>query len=131
MSFIKENPSIISKDLELLGNLKSKGSIEIEGSIKGDIESDTVSVREDGKVNGNIRAKVINIKGLFNGIATCEKINISDTAKITGEINYMSLSADYGANINCQLKRIDKNVLKNENIVKPIEESKTITEKKN
>ncbi len=131
MSFIKENPSIISKDLELIGNLKSKGSIEIEGNVKGDIEADTVSIREDGKVNGNIRAKIINVKGTFNGIATCEKINISDTAKIIGEINYTSLSADYGASINCQLKRIDKNTLKSENISKPVEEIKVINEKKN
>ena len=131
MSFIKENPSIISKDLELVGNLKSKGSIEIEGNVKGDIESDTVSIREDGRVNGNIRAKIINVKGIFNGIATCEKINISDTAKIVGEINYTSLSADYGASINCQLKRIDKNILKSENISKQVEEIKVLNEKKN
>ena len=131
MSFIKENPSIISKDLELTGNIKSKGSIEIEGNVKGDIESDTVSIREDGRVNGNIRAKIINVKGIFNGIAICEKINISDTAKIVGEINYTSLSADYGASMNCQLKRIDKNILKNENISKPVEEIKVLNEKKN
>lgn len=131
MSFIKENPSIISRDLELIGNVRSKGSIEIEGAIKGDIEADTVSIRENGRINGNIKAKVINIKGLFNGVATCEKINISDTARITGEINYMSLSADYGASINCQLKRIEKNVLKNENTtIKPVEGVKAISEKK-
>lgn len=131
MSFIKENPSIISKDLELVGNVKSKGSIEVEGSINGDIEADTVSIRESGRISGNVKAKVINVKGLFDGVAVCEKINISDTAKITGEINYISLSADYGASINSQLKRIEKNVLKNESTVKQTEEIKTIGEKKN
>ena len=129
MSFIKDNPSIISKDLDIIGNLKSKGSIEIEGHIKGDIEADIVSIREDGKVTGNIKAKVLNIKGYFNGIITCEKINISDTAKIIGEISYVSLSADYGANINCQLKRIDKNAVKND-ISKSIENIKINDEKK-
>lgn len=131
MSFIKENPSIISKDLELVGNVKSKGSIEVEGSINGDIEADTVSIRESGRISGNVKAKVINVKGLFDGVAICEKINISDTAKITGEINYISLSADYGASINSQLKRIEKNVLKNESTAKQTEEIKTIGEKKN
>ena len=129
MNFIKENPSIISKDLDVSGNLKSKGAIEIEGNIDGDIEADTVSIRESGKMKGNIKAKTINIKGAFDGVAICEKINISDTAKITGEINYTSLSADYGASINCQLKRIDKNPLKNGS-VKNIEEVKVLSEKK-
>lgn len=114
MSFIKENPSIISKDFEIVGNLKSKGSVEIEGLVKGDIDADSVTIREDGKVNGNIKTNVLNVKGFFNGTVYCEKINISDTAKISGEINYNSLSADYGASINCQLKRTDKNTLKNE-----------------
>lgn len=130
MSFIKENPSIISKDLDIIGDLKSKGSIEIEGHIKGDIEADMVSIREDGKVVGNIKTKILNIKGYFNGIITCEKINISDTAKITGEISYVSLSADYGANINCQLKRIDKNTAKNDITIKANENIKINNEKK-
>ena len=129
MNFIKENPSIISKDLDVSGNLKSKGAIEIEGNIDGDIEADTVSIRESGKMKGNIKAKTINIKGAFDGVAICEKINISDTAKITGEINYTSLSADYGASINCQLKRIETNPLKNGS-VKNIEEVKVLSEKK-
>lgn len=114
MSFVKENPSIISKDLEIVGNLISKGSIEIEGNIKGDIDAETISIREDGKVVGNVRTKVLNIKGSFNGIVNCEKVNISDTARVIGEINYTSLSADYGAHINCQLKRVDKSNQRNE-----------------
>jgi cytoskeletal protein CcmA (bactofilin family) len=129
MSFVKENPSIISKDLEIVGNLISKGSIEIEGSIKGDIEADTISIRENGKIVGNIKTKVLNVKGYFNGVITCEKINISDTAKIVGEINYVSLSADYGASINCQLKRIDKNSIKND-ASKFVESIKVNNEKK-
>lgn len=107
MSLIKENPSIISKNLSIVGDLKSNGTIEIEGEVKGNITTEVVSIRDSGKVNGDIKAKIINIKGIFDGKAYAEKINISENAKITGELEYQSLAVDYGASINCQLKRIE------------------------
>lgn len=121
MSLVKENPSIISKNLTITGNLKSNGIIEIEGEILGDIEADNISIREDGKVVGNVKTKVFNIKGIFEGSAISEKINISEKAIVTGELEYCSLAVDYGANINCQLKRNNNgknfiiNTNKNEN----------------
>lgn len=120
INLIKENPSIVSKDLKIVGNLKSKGLIEIEGTITGDIEADSVSIRENGKVDGNVKASILNVKGVFNGKAVCEKINISDTANVDGNLEYNSLSVDYGASINCQLKRIEniKNSSKLLDIVK-------------
>ena len=107
MSLVKENPSIISNNLIINGDLVSKGNVEIEGEIKGNITADLISIRETGKVNGDIKAKTINIKGCFNGKAIAEKINISEHAKLNGELEYVSLAVDYGANINCQLKRTE------------------------
>ena len=48
------------------------------------------------------------MKGTFNGNANVEKINISDSAVVSGLLEYNFLSADYGANINCELKRISQ-----------------------
>ena len=108
MSLVKENPSIISNNLVINGDLVSKGNIEIEGEIKGNITAELISIRENGKVFGDIKAKTINIKGCFNGKAIAEKINISEHAKVTGELEYVSLAVDYGASINCQLKRTEQ-----------------------
>lgn len=49
MSLVKENPSIISKNLTITGNLKSNGIIEIEGEVLGDIEADNISIREEDR----------------------------------------------------------------------------------
>ena len=59
MSLVKENPSIISNNLIINGDLVSKGNIEIEGEIKGNITADLISIRESGKVFGDIKAKTI------------------------------------------------------------------------
>lgn len=101
----KEIPSVISKSVKIFGNIVDGGNIEIEGNIEGDVAADIITIREGGIIKGNVKCKVLNIKGNFNGNANSEKINISDTATIDGLLEYNFLSADYGASINCELKR--------------------------
>lgn len=111
MSLIKNsvkdnNPSLISKSVVIIGDIKNGDDIEIEGSIEGNIFANIVTIRENGKIKGNVKCSVFNIKGNFEGNAFSEKINISDTALINGILEYKFLAVDYGANINCELKRI-------------------------
>ena len=124
MSLIKNlakdsNPSLIAGSVAIVGDIKNGDSIEIEGSIDGNIFANIVTIRETGRIKGNIKCSVFNIKGNFDGNAFCEKINISDTAVVNGVLEYKFLAVDYGANINCELKRItdDKNAHK-----KPLDE---------
>ncbi|MDR2777174.1 MAG: polymer-forming cytoskeletal protein [Rickettsiales bacterium] len=106
-SFTKDaTPSLVSGGTIFLGDIKNCNNIEIEGYIEGSIESDTVTIRENGVIKGDIRSKVFNIKGTFEGKAYGDKINISDTAVVNGALEYKFLAVDYGANINCELKRI-------------------------
>jgi cytoskeletal protein CcmA (bactofilin family) len=107
MMVIKTVPSLISKNVSVEGNIFEGGIIEVEGKIKGNVEANTLTVRETGEILGEIKCKIFNIKGLFNGGVIAEKINISDTAKVSGVLQYKFLSVDYGASVNCQLKRTD------------------------
>ncbi|MDR1498957.1 MAG: polymer-forming cytoskeletal protein [Rickettsiales bacterium] len=102
----KEAPSLVAKNMTIIGDMRGGGSIEIEGKIEGNIFADVVTLRETGEVKGTIKCKVFNIKGNFNGNVLSEKINISDTASINGVLEYNFLSVDYGANINCELKMV-------------------------
>ena len=109
------NISIISKDVVLKGNIDSRGQIEIEGNIDGNINANILTIRENGFVNGNIVSKIANIKGKFTGILKSERINLSKTSDIKGTIEYVSLCVEDGANIEGDLKRVsDVNVVINE-----------------
>ena len=116
----KDIPSVISKSVNINGDITNGGIIEIEGNIEGNITADTVTIREGGFIKGNINCKTFNIKGNFNGNARSDKINIEDTAIINGLLEYNFLSTDYGANINCELKRLtdQKNAVKLSDILK-------------
>jgi cytoskeletal protein CcmA (bactofilin family) len=106
-SNLKSTPSILSKDLKIQGDLTSSGLIEIEGIISGNIKGNSVILREDARVEGEIIAESVNIKGSFNGNIKAKNINISSKAKITGLIEYVSLAVEDGACIEGQFKKLN------------------------
>ncbi|MDR1425554.1 MAG: polymer-forming cytoskeletal protein [Rickettsiales bacterium] len=119
MSLIKNltrdtTPSLVSGGTVFFGDIKNCNNIEIEGHIEGNVASDVVTIRENGLLKGDVVAKVFNIKGTFEGKVYSEKINISDTAVILGVLEYKFLAVDYGANVNCELKRVASDKAKQE-----------------
>ncbi|MDR1494638.1 MAG: polymer-forming cytoskeletal protein [Rickettsiales bacterium] len=105
-SFTKDAvPSLVSGGTIFLGDVKNCSNMEVEGSIEGNVLADTLTIRETGSIKGDVKSKTFNIKGNFEGKAYSEKINISDTAVVNGALEYKFLVVDYGANINCDLKR--------------------------
>ena len=102
----KSMPSIISKDTKIEGQITSSGVIEIEGHIKGHINSNLIVIREEGLVEGEIFADSINIRGNFDGTIKARNINVFSKAKITGTIEYQSLSVEDGASIDGQFKQV-------------------------
>ncbi len=103
---LKSIPSIISKDSKIDGEIYSSGVIEIEGCIKGRINSNSIVIREDGVVEGEINADSVNIRGNFNGTIKARNINVFSKARINGTIEYQSLSVEDGASIDGQFTQL-------------------------
>ena len=49
-------PSLISSDLEIIGDLRCAGDIQVDGKVEGNIKSKTVTVGEGAQVKGSIAA---------------------------------------------------------------------------
>ncbi|MFT6077264.1 MAG: cytoskeletal protein CcmA (bactofilin family) [Lentimonas sp.] len=105
---LKSMPSIIAKDTNIDGDIKSSGVIEIEGKITGKINSNSVIIREDGIVEGEIIADSVNIRGKLIGNIKSKLVNVFSKAKINGTIEYQSLSVEDGACIEGQFKQISE-----------------------
>ncbi len=101
----KTLPSIIASNLNIEGTINSTGTIEIEGHIKGNIIGNCISIRENGKVEGEISANEINIRGKFTGNIKAKNLNIFSKAEIFGEISYQNLTVEDGASIDGQFKK--------------------------
>ena len=56
-------PSIISADLTIVGDLKSSGDIQVDGTVEGDIDSRTLTVGEGVTVKGSIVSETVRFSG--------------------------------------------------------------------
>jgi cytoskeletal protein CcmA (bactofilin family) len=102
----KSTPTIIARDLKIEGTIGSSGLVEIEGIIQGTIFGNSVILREEGFINGEITAENLSLRGNFQGKIRAKSISISSKAKVVGEIEYESLSVEDGACIDGQFKKI-------------------------
>jgi len=91
--------TVIGINVNLKGNLKNKGSIQVNGSVEGEVRSDeNVNVGETATVKGPVVAKVIEVSGMVKGLVEAgEKLEINPTGKVIGDINAKSLIIKQGA----------------------------------
>ena len=100
----KATPTIIARDLKIVGELSGSGVIEIEGSVDGTISGNIVILRENGTIRGTVLAESLNIRGKFEGVIKAKSVSIASKAVVSGDIEYDSLSVEDGACIDGQFK---------------------------
>jgi cytoskeletal protein CcmA (bactofilin family) len=102
-----DEPSIISTDLKVVGNLHCAGDIQIKGTVEGDIRSRTVTVGEGAHVQGSVHGDSVHVSGSVKGQIEAPTVTIAKTAKILGDITHQSLSVEAGAFLEGQCHRLD------------------------
>lgn len=80
--------SIIGQGTTVIGEVKSKGTIRIEGAVSGKIQSeDTILVQETGRVKADMVAGQVVISGEVEGnVFAHERIEITSNGKLVGDI---------------------------------------------
>ena len=91
--------TIIGINVVLKGNLRNKGSIQINGNVEGEVKSDeNINIGETAKIKGPVIAKTIEISGEVKGIIEAtERLEVNPTGRITGDISAKSLIIKQGA----------------------------------
>lgn len=83
--------TFIAKEIEVEGNLKGEGAIQIEGTLHGDIHIPSVVIGEYGKVYGNITATNVIINGILEGSINCTSLEIMPNGYVTKQIKTQKL----------------------------------------
>ncbi len=101
-------PSVISADMNVLGNIVSEGILDIDGRIEGNVRCHTVSVRPNGRVRGDVTADFVMVHGEVHGLVKARSVMLYATARVHGTIMHESLVIEDGAFVDGKLKRTDK-----------------------
>ena len=90
--------SVIGSDVEIIGTLKSSGSIRLYGKLEGELLCGGNAVLgKNAQVKGNVTATSVSIEGKINGnILAKDKIEMKATATVNGDIKARRLSVEDG-----------------------------------
>ena len=100
--------SYIGETLQLEGDLRSSGSIDVAGLINGNVFVSDLSIIETGSIRGTVEAGSAEINGHMEGKITADSIIIGKSAVIKGDVFFKhTLKTEEGANIDGYIKRIN------------------------
>ena len=92
--------------MQLEGDLRTSGSIDVAGLINGNIFVSEITVTETGSIRGAIEATTIEINGHIEGKIAADTVIVGKTAVIKGDIFFKNtLKTEEGADIDGYIKR--------------------------
>jgi cytoskeletal protein CcmA (bactofilin family) len=100
-------PSLVSNDLEITGNLKTPGEVQLDGTVQGDITCGKLMIGEKAAIIGQIEADEVEIRGKVTGRVKGRIVHLAKTAHVTGDIWHDSLAIEAGAFLDGHCKRND------------------------
>ena len=100
--------SHVGETMQLEGDLRTSGAIDVAGLINGNVFVSDMSITETGSIRGSIEAGNIEINGHVEGKITSDSIIIGKTAVIKGDIFFKNtLKTEEGADIDGYIKIVN------------------------
>ena len=89
--------TVIQEDLTIIGDLQTDGDIEVDGRVIGNLNGRSVTVGENGQVEGSILAETVTILGIAVGPVQANKVRLGNSAQVVGNIFHNELTVEPGA----------------------------------
>jgi len=90
-------PSIISEDLTVHGDLVAGGDIQVDGTVHGDVRSQSLTIGEHATVTGAVVAEDVVVRGRVLGSIRGRRVQLAASCHVEGDILHESLAIETGA----------------------------------
>jgi cytoskeletal protein CcmA (bactofilin family) len=100
--------SVIGNDLKIMGQglkIISRGILQVDGEIEGDVMAAEVVVGEKGKVTGKVAGQQVVIRGTVSGIICGKTVALQASSQVEGDIHHMSFAIEQGAQFEARSRR--------------------------
>ncbi len=124
--------SHVGETMQLEGDLRTSGSIDVSGLINGNIFVNELTITETGSIRGTIEAASAEVNGHVEGKITADVVIIGRSAVIKGDIFFKNtLKTEEGADIDGYIKRSNNGKSNNEEdiTIEEIVERKEVVKK--
>ena len=98
-----DRQAVLGSGAKFSGKITNAKSIEINGFVEADLATEKVTIGATGKFSGAVKSDLVVIAGEYEGKMKADSIWLTETSRISGEIQYKSLQMDRGAALNCRV----------------------------
>jgi cytoskeletal protein CcmA (bactofilin family) len=100
-------PSIIGEDLTIAGNVSSKGEIQVDGQIQGDVTCGSLLLGDKSQITGGVVAEDVVVRGHVIGSIRGLRVTLQSQSHVEGDIFHQSLAIEQGAYFEGKSRRSD------------------------
>lgn len=105
----KQSPTIIGAGCHLDGDIKTDHTVQIHGTVHGNVTAETLVIGRGGAVIGNVTTQTLFLHGKLDGDASVNIANVFSNAQMIGTLAYKTLNITGNTGLECKLsKREDK-----------------------
>ena len=101
--------TLVGEDTSVHGDIQFSGGCHVDGYVKGNVrslsdENSMLSVAEGGCIEGNVEVATLLLSGTVKGdVNAAERVELSETARVVGNVRYNLLEMAIGAEVNGKL----------------------------
>ena len=99
--------SVIGPDLTIEGTVVSKGELQIDGEIQGDVRCLSLVLGEKAVITGGVVAEDVVVKGRVDGSINGQTITLQASSHVEGDIHHHFLTIEQGAYFEGMSRRVD------------------------
>lgn len=100
---------MIGEGVTITGSIKANNEVNIQGTIDGDIECNSVTINKSGNVKGKIKTETMTVEGKAEGeMKINDVLNIKSQGNVNGKIFYGKIQIDEGGKLSGEINHHDK-----------------------
>ena len=99
------SPSLLGKEIKIIGKIFSKGALQLDGDLEGDITASKLVIEKSAKVVGSVTSDDLVIKGRIIGPVFGKKVRFGSSARVEGDTFHETIAIEDGAYYEGSIKR--------------------------
>ena len=98
-------PSLLGKEIKIIGQISSKGAIQLDGILEGEITASKLVIEKSAKVVGSVTSEDLVIKGRIIGPVFGKKVRFGSSARVEGDTFHETIAIEDGAYYEGSIRR--------------------------
>ena len=97
--------SLFGEGMKIIGKISSKGAIQLDGILEGEIKASKLVIEKSAKVVGSVTSEDLVIKGRIIGPVFGKKVRFGSSARVEGDTFHETIAIEDGAYYEGSIRR--------------------------